>query len=104
MLRVFELWSFIGVEIRKPSKGRAMLSNQVRDCFRHAEECMQQAATQTDPKLRRNYLIIGACWLKLIRELSELPADFSISERQVRQFAAPAKLRESMEEGTPLAH
>jgi hypothetical protein len=51
-----------------------MLSNQVRECFCHAEECMQQAATQADPKLRRNYLIIGACWLKLIRELTELPA------------------------------
>jgi hypothetical protein len=46
-----------------------MLTNQVRECFRHAEECMQQAAAQTDPLLRRDYLIIGACWLKLIREI-----------------------------------
>jgi hypothetical protein len=68
-----------------------MLSNRVRECFRHAEECMQQAATQTDPKLRRDYLIIGACWLKLIRELSELPADFSEPERQ---SPAPAKPKE----------
>jgi hypothetical protein len=54
-----------------------MLSNHVRECLSHAEECMQQAATQSDPKLRRDYLITGACWLKLIRELSELPAEFS---------------------------
>jgi hypothetical protein len=64
-----------------------MLSNQVRECFRHAEECMQQAAIQTDPKLRRDYLIIGSYWLKLIREISELPANFSKPERQDRQFA-----------------
>jgi hypothetical protein len=59
-----------------------MLSNQVqvRECLRHGEECMQQAAAQTDPKLRRDYLIIAACWLKLIRELSELPAGFSKSK------------------------
>ena len=64
-----------------------MLSNHVRECLRHAEDCMQQAATQTDPKLRRDYLIIAACWLKLIREL----------ERQDRQFTAPAKLRHGEE-------
>jgi hypothetical protein len=65
-----------------------MLTNQVRECFRHAEECMQQAAAQTDPLLRRDYLIIGACWLKLIREISG------------QQFTAPAKMKEGMEEGT----
>jgi hypothetical protein len=67
------------------------MSNQVRECLRHAEDCMQQAATQTDPELRRDYLIIGACWLKLIRELSELPAEFSEPERQ---GPAPAKPEE----------
>jgi hypothetical protein len=81
-----------------------MVSNQVRECFRHAEDCMQQAVTQTDPKLRRDYLIIGACWLKLIRELTELPANFSKPVRQGRQFAAPAQLKEGVEEGTLLAH
>jgi hypothetical protein len=53
-----------------------MLSNQVRECLLHAEECMQQALAQTDLKLRRDYLIITACWLKLGDELSELAADF----------------------------
>jgi hypothetical protein len=78
-----------------------MLSNQVRECFRHAEDCMQQAAIQTDPKLRRDYLIIGSCWLKLIREISELPANFSKPERQDQQFITP--LKEGREEGTSLA-
>ena len=70
-----------------------MLSNQVRECLRHAEDCLQQAASQTDPKLRRDYFIIAGCWLKLSRELSELPAD----------FLAQAKLKEGMEERTSLA-
>jgi hypothetical protein len=74
-----------------------MLNHQVRECLRHAEDCMQQASTQTDRKLRRDYLIIGACWLKLIRELSEVPADFSKPERQGQQLIAPAKLKEGME-------
>jgi len=53
------------------------LSDQVRKCLRHAEDCLQRAASQTDPKLRRDFLIIAACWLKLSHELSELPANFS---------------------------
>jgi hypothetical protein len=47
------------------------LSDQVRECIRQAEDCVQQAASQTDPQLRRNYLIATACWLKLSHELSE---------------------------------
>ena len=59
-----------------------MLNYQVRECLRHAEDCMQQAAIQTNPKLRRDYLIIAARWLKLVRELSELPANFSNIETE----------------------
>jgi hypothetical protein len=70
-----------------------MLRDQVRECLRHAQDCLQQAASQTDPKLRQDYFIIAGCWLKLSRELSELPAD----------FLAQAKLKEGMEERTTLA-
>jgi hypothetical protein len=70
-----------------------MLSDRVRECLRHGEACMQQAAIQTDPKLRQDYLIITACWLKLIREL----------ERLDQQFTAPAKLKEGREEEVSLA-
>ena len=62
---------------------------------------MQQGASQTDPKLRRRYLIIAACWLKLSYELSELPANFSKPERQSQQFTTPAKLKAGMEEESP---
>ena len=80
------------------------LSDQVRECFRHADDCVQQAASQTDPKLRRNYLIIAACWLKLSDELSEL-ADFSKPNRQGQQFTTSGKLDEGMEKETsPAQH
>ena len=51
-------------------------SDQVRECLHHAEDCVQQAASQTDPKLRQDFLILGACWLKLGYELSERLANF----------------------------
>jgi hypothetical protein len=38
---------------------------------------MQEAASQTDPKLRQDYLIIGGCWLKLSYELSDQLANFA---------------------------
>jgi len=79
------------------------LSDQVRECLRQAEDCVQRAASQTDPKLRRDYLIIGACWLKLSSELSKL-ADFSNLKRQGQQFTAPAKLDEGIEKEAFPAH
>jgi len=54
-----------------------------RECLCHAEDCVQQAASQTDPKLRQHFLIIAACWLKLSSELSELLANFSKSKSTV---------------------
>ena len=80
-------------------RGCAMLeslSDQVRECLRHADDCVQQAASQTDPKLRRDYLILGACWLKLSSELSEL-AGFSKPKREAQQLTAPANLDKGME-------
>jgi hypothetical protein len=72
------------------------LSDQVRQCLGHADDCVQLAASQTDPKLRRDYLIIGACWLKLSSELSEL-AGFSKPKREAQQLTAPANLDKGME-------
>jgi hypothetical protein len=73
-----------------------MLSDQVRECLRHAEDCVQRAGSQTDPKLRQDYLTIAACWLKLSQEVSELPANFS----KLQQFTTPAKLKAGMEKGS----
>jgi hypothetical protein len=32
------------------------LSKQIRECYRHAEDCARQAAAQTDPKLKGDLL------------------------------------------------
>ena len=66
------------------------LSDQVRECLRYSNDCVQQAASQTDPKSRQDYLIIGACWLKLSSELLE-PANSSEPKRQGQLFTVPSK-------------
>jgi hypothetical protein len=60
-----------------------------------------EAASQTDPKLRRDYLIIGACWLKLSSELSEQLVSSKMKRRE-QQFAPAAELDEGMEILGPL--
>jgi hypothetical protein len=55
------------------------LSDQVRECLRHAEDCARQAASLSDPRLRQDFLEVEARWLKLARsyEFTERLADFS---------------------------
>jgi hypothetical protein len=44
------------------------LSEEVRQCYEHAEECAGQArATTQDEKLRADYLRLAQGWLKLAR-------------------------------------
>jgi hypothetical protein len=55
------------------------LSDQVRECLRHAEACARQAASQSDPRLRQDFLDMEASWLRLARsyELTERLTDYS---------------------------
>jgi hypothetical protein len=32
------------------------LSQQIRDCYQHAEECRRRAIAQADPELRKDFL------------------------------------------------
>jgi hypothetical protein len=34
------------------------VSEEIRDCYKHAENCARQAAAQTDPELRENFLAL----------------------------------------------
>jgi hypothetical protein len=43
------------------------LSKEIRECFRHAEDCAQQAADQTDPQLKQDFLDLEQHWLFLAR-------------------------------------
>jgi hypothetical protein len=54
------------------------LSQQIRDCYQHAEECRRRAIAQADPELRKDFLELERRWLKLARsyELAERLAKF----------------------------
>ena len=51
-------------------------SEEIRNCYKHAEACARQAAEESDPKLREDLLGLKAAWLKLARlretDLSDL--------------------------------
>lgn len=41
------------------------LSERIRECYRHAEDCQQRAKIQTDPSSHRDFLETAERWLKL---------------------------------------
>jgi hypothetical protein len=57
----------------------ANLSEQIRDCLQHAEDCARQADAQTDPTLKHDFLDTERRWLLLARsyEFTQRLGDFS---------------------------
>jgi hypothetical protein len=45
----------------------ADLSDEIRECYERAAHCVQEAAAQTDPTLKRSLLGIGRRWLAMAR-------------------------------------
>ena len=41
------------------------LNEEVSECLQHAENCARQAATETDPKLKEDFLALERSWLSL---------------------------------------
>jgi hypothetical protein len=66
------------------------LSEQIRDCYEHAEECARKAAAQSNPRLKQDFLDMERRWLALAKsyELSRRLTDFSNQAR--RNTANPA--------------
>ena len=60
------------------------LSEQIRECLEHAEECARKAAAQTDPKIKADFLDLERRWLLLARsyEFTERLTDFSSETRR----------------------
>jgi hypothetical protein len=54
------------------------LSQQIRDCYQHAEDRRRRAVAQADSELRKDFLELEKRWLKLARsyELAERLAKF----------------------------
>lgn len=40
-------------------------SEKIRECYQHAEACGREAAAQSDPALRKDFLDTAARWVKL---------------------------------------
>jgi hypothetical protein len=55
------------------------LSEEIRECYRHAEDCARQAAAQTNSKLKEDFLALERRWLFLARsyEFTERLSDLS---------------------------
>ena len=45
------------------------LSEHIRECFQHAEDCARKAAAQSDPGLRDDFLRLEKRWLDLARSM-----------------------------------
>jgi hypothetical protein len=55
------------------------LSEEIRECYRHAEDCARKAAAQADPKIKADFLDLEQRWLFLARsyDFTERLTDFS---------------------------
>jgi len=60
------------------------LSEEIRECHRHAEDCAQKAAIQIDPRLKKDFLDLEQRWLFLASsyESTNQLADFSNEARR----------------------
>lgn len=66
------------------------VSQQIRECYEHAEDCARKAAVQTDPGLRQDFLDMERRWLTLARsyEFTDRVSDFS-NERKREAKSLP---------------
>ncbi len=55
------------------------LSEQVRNCLQHAEDCAHRAKVEPDPNLQRDYLMMERRWLSLARAAINLPSSLTYS-------------------------
>jgi hypothetical protein len=55
------------------------LSEEIRECYRRAEDCARKAAAETDPKLKADFLDLERRWVLLAQshEFTERLNDFS---------------------------
>ena len=57
------------------------VSEEIRDCLQHAEHCRRQAAAQTCPKLKNNFLDMEQRWLSLARSYTFTKGLTDLSEK-----------------------
>src|SRR5262249_47753541 len=72
------------------------LSEQVRECLQHADDCARQAGAQTCPKRKEDFLDLERRWLGLAHsyEFSERLDDFCrTSKRKAGDLPKPSRER-----------
>jgi hypothetical protein len=62
------------------------VSEQIRDCLRHAEDCARKAAAQSDPTLKADFLDMERRWLSLARSY-ELTGQLTYFSGETRREA-----------------
>jgi len=67
------------------------LSEQIRECYEHAEECARKGAAQTNPRLKQDFLDMERRWLALAKnfEFSRRLGDFSNEAKRHGTSAPP---------------
>lgn len=70
------------------------VSEQIRECYEHAEECARKAAAQTNPGLRQDFLDMERRWLTLARsyEFTQRLGDFSKETKRQTESRPKASL------------
>ncbi len=71
------------------------LSQQIRECLQHAEDCAHRAKVEPDPNLQRDYLMMERRWLGLARsyQFTEQLDAFTSHNGQQRKEANEALKR-----------
>jgi hypothetical protein len=70
------------------------LSEEIRGCYRHAEDSARKAAAQIDPNLKKDFLDLEQRWLRLARsyEFAARLTDFNReTKRQSDKLPSPGR-------------
>jgi hypothetical protein len=61
------------------------LSEEIRECYRHAEDCALKASAQLDPKRKQDFLDLQQRWLFLARSYKFAERLTEINDEAKRQ-------------------
>ena len=62
------------------------LSEQILDCYRHAQDCARKAAEETDPNLKQDFLELEESWLFLARSFKFNERHSDLDRRKNYEF------------------
>jgi hypothetical protein len=69
------------------------VSELIRECRQHAEDCAQKAAAITDPKLKKEFLDMEQRWLRLVRSYEFTERLNDLSEGRLKDLSDETERR-----------